>query len=133
MDYTAQHQRYLSVPKEEEDIEFPKELIAGDVIQFFYDGKKRYAIVLNPLYQRRFHALAMENLPPLAVFRLLPFAKQQNALQLYRTYLARQAAFIAYDAYRTFFNERMSDIRRLTYGDITSKPATGDTTPNVKK
>lgn len=116
MDYTSQHERYLSLAENDGEVNNSDALVPGDIVQCYYHGEKRYILVLNPRHDKLFHGLAMENLPPIAVLRVKPFARQQSALQFYQTYLARQSAFIKYDAYRTFFIDQMSGFEKLNYG-----------------
>ncbi len=101
------------------------DLGAGDVISFLYDGEMRWALVLDPDYQKKMHALTMGLLPRQTLIEKVidPMYDHGEPYSLYYRSLFKVAK--GWDVYRTYDINKISQIRRMGYY-LKSKPVFKD-------
>jgi hypothetical protein len=91
----------------------------GDVISFTYGEKTRYAYVLNPEYNGKCHAMALEKIPRQALIgEIVSLTEYDNLSPNPKSFydnVVGRSNVVEYDAYRTFIVSKMSDIERVEY------------------
>lgn len=87
-------------------------LAPGKVIQFTYDGEQKYALVLNPEWQGKLHALSLEDLDisKFVGIRQLVGGATDGAV-LYTKF--RGSAFVVDRPYRTYLLSKVSALREV--------------------
>jgi hypothetical protein len=84
----------------------------GAVVQFTYDSEQKYAVVLNPNWQGKMHALSLNNLSPEQLKMLLgELDNLQSEEEVYGKYKA--STYTENRPYRTYTIEKMSAIREI--------------------
>lgn len=88
------------------------DLAPGKVIQFTYDGEQKYALVLNPEWQGKLHALSLKdiNLSKFIEIRKLVGNETDGEL-LYNRF--RGSLFVADRPYRTYLLSKVSTLREV--------------------
>ena len=87
-------------------------LISGKVIQFTYDGEQKYALVLNPGWQGKLHALSIKdvNISKFLQIRNL-VGEETNGEALYSKF--RASTLVADRPYRTYLLSKVSALREV--------------------
>lgn len=87
-------------------------LISGKVIQFTYDGEQKYALVLNPEWQGKLHALSIKdvNISKFVQIRNL-VGEETNGEALYSKF--RASTLVADRPYRTYLLSKVSALREV--------------------
>jgi len=87
-------------------------LISGKVIQFTYDGEQKYALVLNPEWQGKLHALSIKdvNISKFLQIRNL-VGEETNGEALYSKF--RASTLVADRPYRTYLLSKVSALREV--------------------
>ncbi len=90
-----------------------KKLTPGKIIQFTYDNEQKYALVLNPGWNGKMHALSLKSLTRESLSRLLKEIDLQTltADSLYDTY--KISEFTETRPYRTYTLEKISALREI--------------------
>jgi hypothetical protein len=89
-----------------------KDLTPGKVIQFTYDGEQKYALVLNPEWEGKLHALSIKdvNLSKFIEIRKLVGSDSDSQL-LYSKF--RNSSLVADRPYRTYLLSKVSTLREV--------------------
>ncbi len=88
------------------------DLTPGKVIQFTYDGEQKYALVLNPEWQGKLHALSLKDIDisKFIGIRKLVGSDTDGEL-LYSKF--RGSTFVADRPYRTYLLSKVSTLREV--------------------
>jgi hypothetical protein len=99
-----------------------KDLTPGKVIQFTYDGEQKYALVLNPGWEGKLHALSIKevNLSKFIEIRKLVGSDTDGQL-LYSKF--RNSSLVADRPYRTYLLSKVSTLREVFVKEETLKKA----------
>jgi hypothetical protein len=105
-----------------------KDLTPGKVIQFTYDGEQKYALVLNPGWEGKLHALSLRdiNLSDFKDMRKLVGDEQDGEL-IYSKF--RTSRFVVDRPYRTYLLSKISTLREVYIKEEVLKKA--DVTENM--
>jgi len=89
-----------------------KDLTPGKVVQFTYDGEQKYALVLNPEWEGKLHALSIKdvNLSKFIEIRKLVGSDSDSQL-LYSKF--RNSNLVADRPYRTYLLSKVSTLREV--------------------
>lgn len=88
----------------------------GAVVQFTYDSEQKYAVVLNPAWQGKMHALSLKNISPEQLKMLLAELKDiENEQEIYEKYTI--SSYTESRPYRTYTIEKMSALREIFLKD----------------
>lgn len=89
-----------------------KDLTPGTVIQFTYDGEQKYALVLNPEWQGKLHALSIKdvNISKFVQIRNL-VGEDTDGDVLYAKF--RTSTLLADRPYRTYLLSKVSTLREV--------------------
>jgi hypothetical protein len=87
----------------------------GDIINFSYDGKDRWVLVLQPNWKSRMHALTLEALSHSMLTRISGLMFGQSPPVFYKTYLAQNKAVKDTNAYRMFEVRKIQSVKRILY------------------
>lgn len=87
-------------------------LIPGKVIQFTYDGEQKYALVLNPEWEGKLHALSLRdiNLSKFIEIRKL-VGDDTDGQRLYSKF--RNSPLLVDRPYRTYLLSKVSTLREV--------------------
>jgi hypothetical protein len=89
-----------------------KTLEPGMVIQFTYDGAQRHAIVLNPDFGGKLHAISIAHIGPLKFIDLLrDIHGMDDPMQIHEKITNSQ--YVENRPYRTFLHRKMHNIRNI--------------------
>lgn len=103
------------------------EVEVGSVIQFMYDGKQKTAIVLNPEWNGKLHALRLREIQMQTMQRLLesirPDREEKLVLAKYK-----ESRYVKDRPYRTYIIDKISNVRKVELAPAKPKP-----TPTPKK
>ena len=92
----------------------------GAVLQFTYDGQQKYAVVLNPEWQGKMHALSLNSLSPQQLKSLLTeLESAQREEEIYEKY--KTSTYTETRPYRTYTITKMSAIREIFLKDTENK------------
>jgi len=84
----------------------------GSVVQFTYDNEQKYALVLNPKFENKMHALSLRGLSPISVKKLLQeIPTITNADVLYQTY--KNSEYTVGRPYRTYTIDKIKTLREV--------------------
>lgn len=87
-------------------------LAPGKVIQFTYDGEQKYALVLNPEWQGKLHALSLQDINIDKFIRIRQLVGEEtNGEALYSKF--RASALVADRPYRTYLLSKVSALREV--------------------
>ena len=89
-----------------------KDLTPGKVIQFTYDGEQKYALVLNPEWEGKLHALSIRdvNVSKFIEIRKLVGSDTDGQL-LYNRF--RNSTLLTDRPYRTYLLSKVSTLREI--------------------
>jgi hypothetical protein len=92
-------------------------LTPGTVVQFTYDGEQKYAVVLDPEWQKKMHALSLRNLSVEQLQNLLGEIKDITSRdELYAKYKSSQ--YTELRSYRTYSIEKVKTLREIYLKDV---------------
>lgn len=84
----------------------------GDIIDFVYDNDRKYALVLNPNWNDKVHALKLERFDAESLIQILKEVKSiDNPSVLYDTF--KDSKYVENRGYRTYKINKMSLIRKV--------------------
>jgi hypothetical protein len=94
-----------------------KKLAPGSVVQFTYDREQKYALVLNPEWEGKMHALSLKYLSRDSLVRLFVEIKELNdtAEALYERY--KISEYAESRPYRTYTISKISALREIYLKD----------------
>ena len=109
--------------------EFPvptRSIQKGDIVSFLYEGERRLALILQPSFEKKTHALVLENLTRPAVMRISSLIFSQSPQVFYETYLSQNTVIKNSGSYRTFETRKITSPKRVLYdfGFNTANPNT---------
>jgi hypothetical protein len=106
------------------------DLTPGKVIQFTYDGEQKYALVLNPEWEGKLHALSIKdiNLSKLIEIRKL-IGSETDGQVLYSKF--RNSNLVADRPYRTYLLSKVSTLREVFVKEEILKKAEVEVTENM--
>jgi len=95
----------------------------GTVVQFTYDNEQKYAMILNPEWEGKLHALSLKSLSPDGLKNLLrELSEEDNADAIYAKY--KTSAYTETRPYRTYTLDKVRSLREIYLK--TSRSATGE-------
>ena len=104
------------------------DLTSGKVIQFTYDGEQKYALVLNPEWQGKLHALSLKDIDLSKFVQIRKLVgKETDGELLYSKF--RKSTFVADRPYRTYLLSKVSTIREVFVKEEVLKKA--EVTENI--
>lgn len=84
----------------------------GSVVQFTYDGEQKYAVVLNPNWQGRMHALSLKSLSASTLQNLLnEIVYETDPDALYAKY--KSSTYTENRPYRTYTITKIKSLREI--------------------
>ena len=84
----------------------------GSVVQFTYNNEQKYALVLNPQFNNKMHALSLSGLSSTDVKKLLQeIPKITNSEELYQTY--KNSEYTVGRPYRTYTIDKIKTLREI--------------------
>lgn len=87
-------------------------LDAGKVIQFTYDGEQKYALVLNPRWEGKLHALSLQDIDISKFIRIRQLVGDEtDGEALYSKFKA--STLVADRPYRTYLLSKVSALREV--------------------
>lgn len=87
-------------------------LKSGTVVQFTYDGEQKYAVVLNPEWEKKMHAISLRDMTPNLLQSLLKEIKEgDDPTILYDRY--KNSQFTNVRPYRTYSIEKIRNLRQI--------------------
>lgn len=88
------------------------DLTPGKVIQFTYDGEQKYALVLNPEWRGKLHALSLKDIDLSKFVQIRKLVgKETDGALLYSKF--RGSPFVADRPYRTYLLSKISTLREV--------------------
>lgn len=88
------------------------QLNAGKVVQFTYDGEQKYAVVLNPSWEGKMHAISLKSITESAMRTLLEELKgQTNQIDIYEKY--KMSPYTESRPYRTYSINKIRSLREI--------------------
>lgn len=88
------------------------QLNAGKVVQFTYDGEQKYAVVLNPSWEGKMHAISLKSINERMLRTLLEELKDQtNQIDIYEKY--KMSAYTESRPYRTYSINKIRSLREI--------------------
>jgi hypothetical protein len=104
------------------------DLTSGKVIQFTYDGEQKYALVLNPDWQGKLHALSLKDIDLSKFVQIRKLVgKETDGELLYSKF--RESTFVANRPYRTYLLSKVSTLREVFVKEEVLKKA--EVTENI--
>lgn len=95
-------------------------LTPGTVIQFTYDGEQKYALVLDPEWEGKIHALSLKTLSPDGLQNLLKELKGSRSRdEVYSKY--KRSQYTESRPYRTYIVKKISALREIYLKETKSK------------
>jgi len=89
-----------------------RNLSAGKVIQFTYDGEQKYALVLNPEWQGKLHDLSLRDIDISKIVRIRQLVGEEtDGETLYSKF--RTSTLVADRPYRTYLLSKVSALREV--------------------
>ena len=88
------------------------DLTTGKVVQFTYDNEQKYALVLNPNWEGKLHALSLKTLTPeklSQIFKLI--GNETNTEIIYDRF--KNSNFVGDRPYRTYLLSKVSALREV--------------------
>jgi len=87
-------------------------LSTGKVIQFTYDGEQKYAVVLNPSWEGKMHAISLKNISDVMLRNLLEeLSKEMDQVELYKKY--KSSPYTETRPYRTYSINKIRYLREI--------------------
>ena len=87
----------------------------GDIINFLYDNKDRWVLVLQPNWKGKMHALTIDALTRNLLVRISSQAFTQSPPVFYKTYLSQNKIIKDAESYRTFEVRKIQSLKRVLY------------------
>lgn len=109
-----------------------KGLTPGKVVQFTYDDEQKYALVLNPTWEGKMHALSLRSVNAGSMQEILSLVgSKQDPDQIYS--LFKTSKFVADRPYRTYLLSKIRALREIyikspLMGEADAKPTDRGTT-----
>jgi len=101
-------------------------LTPGMVVQFTYEGEQKYALVLDPEWEGKMHALSLKSLSPDGLKNLLVEVKKLDSKEeVYSRYKSSQ--YTESRPYRTYVIKKISTLREIYLKETKSKTETSIT------
>lgn len=95
-------------------------LSAGDIIDFRYDGLRKVALVLNPNWEDKLHALKVAKFSDRELTELLQqIGEEKDPEKLYEQF--KYSSYVAERPYRTYVLKRISLVRKVFLVDESKK------------
>ena len=89
-----------------------RDLEPGNVIQFTYEGEQKYALVLNPRWQGKLHALSLQDVDINKFIRIRQLVGEEtNGEALYSKF--KTSNLVADRPYRTYLLSKVSALREV--------------------
>lgn len=89
-----------------------RDLTAGKVVQFTYDGEQKYALVLNPEWEGKLHALSIKDLSLSKFIEIRKLVdKDTDGQILYAKF--RNSSLLTDRPYRTYLLSKVSTLREV--------------------
>jgi len=87
-------------------------LTPGAVVQFTYDGEQKYALVLDPEWEQKMHALSLKQLSSDSLKKLLSEVKKLTSREeIYDKYKSSQ--YTELRSYRTYSIKKIKTLREI--------------------
>lgn len=84
----------------------------GTVVQFTYDGEQKYALILDPEWEGKMHALSLKSLSPDGLRTLLKEVKTLDTKEeIYSRY--KNSQYTELRPYRTYTISKISSLREI--------------------
>lgn len=84
----------------------------GSIVQFTYDNEQKYALVLNPQFDNKMHALSLNAVSSTSITQLLEeVSKITNPDALYQTY--KNSTYTVGRPYRTYTISKIKSLREI--------------------
>ena len=104
-------------------------LLPGKVVQFTYDGEQKYALVLNPEWEGKLHAISLENINISKFIQIRSLVGEETDGEiLYSKF--RNSILVADRPYRTYLLSKVSALREVYVKEEVLKEA-GKVTENM--
>jgi len=89
-----------------------KQLRTGNVIQFTYDNEQKFALVLNPNWQGKLHALSLKTLTPDSLKSILNELVDESSYDIiYEKY--KNSTYVDSRSYRTYTVSKIKTLREI--------------------
>lgn len=96
-------------------------LSTGKVVQFTYDSEQKYAVVLDPDWEGKMHALSLKSLSPDSLKTLLNDLKDMTSREeVYANYKSSQ--YTETRPYRTYVISKISSLREIYLKEKPKQP-----------
>lgn len=96
-------------------------LTTGKVVQFTYDNEQKYALVLDPEWEGKLHALSLKSLSPDSLETLLKDLKNITSREdVYARYKSSQ--YTETRPYRTYTISKISSLREIYLKEKPKQP-----------
>ena len=89
-----------------------RDLIPGKVVQFTYDGEQKYAMVLNPIWEGKMHALSLQTFTPASLQEMFDLTKGESDERIIYDKF-KNSPFVVERPYRTYLLNKMSTLREV--------------------
>lgn len=89
-----------------------RDLTSGKVIQFTYDGEQKYALVLNPDWEDKLHALSLKDITLSKFIEIRKLVGSDTDGQLLYSKF-RNSSLLAERPYRTYLLSKVSALREV--------------------
>lgn len=84
----------------------------GTIVQFTYDNEQKYAMILNPEWEGKMHALSLKSLSPDGLTNLLKeLSEEDNADEIYAKY--KTSTYTETRPYRTYTLSKVRSLREI--------------------
>ncbi len=89
-----------------------KQLRPGKVVQFTYDNEQKFALVLNPDWQGKLHALSLKTLTPDSLKSILEELVNESSYDsIYEKY--KNSKYVESRSYRTYTVSKIKTLREI--------------------
>jgi len=89
-----------------------RDLTPGKVVQFTYDGEQKYAMVLNPDWEGKMHALSLQTFTPDSLQEMFELTKGESDERIIYDKF-KNSAFVGERPYRTYLLSKVSTLREV--------------------
>ena len=87
-------------------------LVPGKVIQFTYDGVQKYAMVLNPDWEGKLHALSLQTFTPGSLQEMFALTEGESDERIIYDKF-KHSAFVGERPYRTYLLSKVTTLREV--------------------
>lgn len=88
------------------------DLQPGKVVQFTYNGEQKYAIVLNPNWKDKMHAISLKALTPSTFIEIQKIINgEQDGQKIYDSF--KSSTLVDDRPYRTYLLSKISTLREI--------------------